>query len=158
MKRIQLLFICVLFALSACNENRIFEEHTDPSGNLEWKKEQEVAFDVTIDDTTLHYNVYTALRFAQGFAFAELPVEIKRIAPSGEEMVDQFSFHPRNSDGSYNGDGAGDIWDLEVLYQSGIKFNELGTYHYTLRHLSDRDLLHMVMEVGLIVDKVPNQP
>jgi gliding motility-associated lipoprotein GldH len=158
MKTRTIVFLALLFTAVACNENRIYERHTDPSGNLEWKKDQVVDFTVDIADPSLTYNVIASLRFAQGFAFAELPIEIKRTSPSGEEVTEQFMFHPRNVDGSYNGEGAGDIWDLEVPYQSNMQFPEAGSYTYEIRHLSDRELLHMVMEVGLIVDKVVSQP
>lgn len=153
MKKTTLIIGFLALVSLACNENRIFESHTDPSGNLEWAREQTVAFSVDIQDASLTYDVLVALRFAQGFAFTSLPVEIKRTAPDGSEEILRHVFQTRNRNGSYNGEGAGDIWDLENVLQPGIKFPQAGTYQYEIRHTMDRDLIHMVMEVGLIVDK-----
>ena len=156
MKRI---FLLPLLAVSmiACNENRIYESHIDPSGNLEWKKDQLVEFEVEIVDNTLHYNEIVALRYAQGYMYTNLPVEIKRIGPDGKEEVFQHNFNVRNTDGKRNGEPAGDIWDLEEMLHENMQFPQKGTYHYSIRHLHERDLLHFVMEVGIIIDKVPIQ-
>ena len=153
MSKYLFLISCLAFFFYACESNKVFEKHTDPSGNLEWTKEEVVEFDVNIEDIDTKYNVILALRYAKGFMYTTLPVEVKRTAPGGEVEVNQHVFNARNDDGTYNGEGAGDIWDLEEVYKDSTRFPEKGTYHYEIRQISKVDKLHMVMEVGLIVEK-----
>jgi len=156
MKRLLILPFIALVIIS-CNENRVYESHIDPSGNLEWKKDQIVEFEVEINDNSIKYNEIVALRYAQGYMFTNLPVEITRIAPDGSEQVTQHNFQVRKEDGTRNGEPAYDIWDLEEVLHENMTFAQTGVYHYKIRHLHDRDLLHYIMEVGLIIDKVNPQ-
>jgi len=151
---IVLLVICIVFI--SCNENRIYEEHIDPSGNLEWNKSEVVTFDVEIIDASIKYDVILALRFATGFRYSTCPITITETTPSGETREYSHEFKTRNDKG-YAGEAAGDIYDLEEIWRSDYIFPEKGTYHYNLRHEISQSRVDMVMEVGMIVDKVVEQ-
>lgn len=148
----KLMSVVLAVSMMSCNENRVFEEHTDPSGNLEWKRDQVIKYDIEIIDTSIKYNIYLALRFANGYAFKICDVEVSETAPDGLRRIEDFRFTTRDEQG-YTGDGAGDIFDLESIWRQSYAFPSPGTYHYEIRHIMPDDLIHMVMEVGLIVDK-----
>lgn len=151
------LLLLALLTLS-CNENRIFDDETDPSGNLEWNRDEVVSFDVEIIDISIKYNLFLTLRHATGFRYRDLAVRVTETAPDGSTQERDFSFNVMNDSG-YNGEVSGDIYDLEVLWLENYIFPVPGIYHYELRHVMADDKVHMVMDVGMMVDKVlPNQP
>lgn len=152
MKHILMAFIAVIL-ISSCNENRIYNEHFDPSGNLEWNRSEIIKHDIEIIDISIKYNLFLTLRFAVGYSFPVCDIIIIETSPSGKVNEYTYRFLTRDEYG-YIGDIAGDIIDHEDLWQENIEFEEAGIYQYELSHDMTDDKIHMVMEVGMMVDKV----
>ena len=70
--------------------------------------------DIEIIDTSIKYNVYLALRYARGYAFPNCDISISETTPSGKTSTSKHRFTTMDSNG-YNGEGAGDIYDLEEI-------------------------------------------
>lgn len=155
MKRIVIASLAVIL-FASCNENRIYNEHFDPSGNLEWNRNEIVKHDIEIIDISSKYNLFLTLRFAVGYSFPVCDIILIETSPSGKVNEYTYRFLTRDEKG-YIGDIAGDIIDLEDLWQEGREFEEAGVYHYELSHDMTDDKIHMVMEVGMMVDKVVSQ-
>ena len=153
-KKLILAFIPMV--ILGCHPNRVFEEHQDPSGNLEWNRNEVIKLDVEINDISIKYDVLLALRFANGYAYSFCNVELKEVSPTGKEQLIKHQFITRD-EGGYTGDGAGDIYDLESILVENRLYEETGIYHYEISHTMSKDKIHMVMEVGMIIEKVPSE-
>lgn len=153
----KLAFTIVLSLLFiACDENVIYEKHIDPSGNLEWNKDEVVKHDIEIIDTSIKYNIDLALRYAVGYAYTECKVIVAEVSPSGVVSESEFTFKTRDDKG-YVGEAGGDIIDLELPWKKEFKYSEKGIYHYEIRQNMQDPKIHMVMEVGMIVEKIPSE-
>lgn len=156
MKKV-ILVISLGWILGSCNENRVFEEHIDPSGNLEWNRKEVIKFDIEIIDTSIKYTMILALRHATGFRFGKMNVQVSETDPDGNTSLSDFVFLTMDEKG-YTGEVSGDIYDLESMWREDHSFSRQGIYHYEIRQTMPDDKIHMVMEVGMIVDKVVSRP
>jgi gliding motility-associated lipoprotein GldH len=142
----------VLLICISCNENRLYEAHIDPEGELEWNRGDALIFDVEIIDTTIKYNQLISFRHAIGYAYSACSLKIVEKAPDGAIVEYHVTLPIADSEG-YKGDCHGDICDLEVSWLEKREFNSTGIYHYEITHEMTEDQIHMVMLVGMILDK-----
>lgn len=150
------ILIFAIIALYSCNENRVFEDHIDPSGNLEWNRDEVIKFDIEIIDISLKYNQFIAFRYALGYRYPTCEMEILEKRPDGSEETHIIQIKVMDDKG-YLGDGSGDIFDIEVPWRKDFSFSTPGTYQYEIKHLMQDEKIHMVMEVGMILDRVKNE-
>ncbi|MEQ8325159.1 MAG: gliding motility lipoprotein GldH [Vicingaceae bacterium] len=151
------LFVLVIstciFSVWSCNPDRIYVSHVDPPGNLEWDKRDALSFDVEIIDTSIKYDLFLAFRHAVGYPFSACSIQIVEKFPDGE-ILEHYLTLKLAENNSYISDCAGDICDLEELWQENRRFEVPGIYHYEITHDMSAEKLQMVMEVGMIVEKV----
>lgn len=141
--------------MTAClPENRVFEEHSKLSPEVEWKREDVKTFEVEITDTTARYEFSIAFRFAEGYPYKDVSVILRETTPLGEESVRKCELIVRTADGEYFGKPGYDIWDSTHLLDEKRQYHEPGVYTYTIEHAMLKDPLPLAMEIGIIVDKV----
>jgi gliding motility-associated lipoprotein GldH len=143
--------IIILFFVS-CSSDNIFEKHEKMDGN-KWLKSKVLTFEVPIEDTSSVYNISLAIRHAEYYPFANILIGINQITPSGEERYKDFDLKLRNADGSFIGDGSGDIWDTELLVYDKISFNTKGIYKFMVENHMPNVETEGIMEVGFLVVK-----
>ena len=143
-----ILYSATAFFMLACNQNIVYEEHISPPGNLEWKRDDAIKFDIDIVDTSIKYNEYITFRHATGYAFSACSLRIAEKLPNGEELIHHLTLKTADSQG-YLSDCSGDICDLEELWREKWKFGMPGTYHYEISHEMTNDKVQMVMDVGM---------
>lgn len=144
----------LLITLVSCQpEGRIYSEHKELSPDLEWKKEDQREFKVSIPDTSKNYNLSIAFRYASGFQYDKAKVRVTEINPEGVASVYQYDLKVRDKNGDYIGEPGLDIWDSEHLVEEGRSYDQKGNYTYIIEHVMPQDPLHFAMEIGLIVDE-----
>ena len=153
-KHLPIIFSLVFFFIS-CNENRLYDSHVAPPGDLEWNRSDELSFDIEIIDTSIKYNQYISFRHAIGYAYSACSLKIIERAPDGA-IVEYHTALPIADTDGYKGDCHGDICDLEICWLEKRTFNSTGTYHYEISHEMTEDQIHMVMLVGMMLDKSVN--
>ena len=149
------IILSLSFLIISCNENRLYESHIDPSGNLEWNRDDILTYDIEIIDRSIKYNQYIAFRHAVGYAYSACSLKIIEKKPNGELVEYHTILTTADSEG-YISDCNGDICDLESLWLENREFESTGIYHYEVTHEMTKDKIHMVMEVGMILDKASN--
>ncbi len=142
-----------LCLLVACHPNRVFEQHTKMD-DLAWKQENVISFQVNIEDNSTPYNFLVAIRHASGFPYQNLLLTFSRTTPSGKKETQEHELRLADENGDYLGDGMGDFWDFSFPLETGKMLEETGMYTLELKHDMPRDPLPLIMEVGLIVEKV----
>ncbi|MBN2664819.1 MAG: hypothetical protein JXR68_14310 [Bacteroidales bacterium] len=148
------LFI-LLFFVTSCNENRVFEKHRKNFTDYRWQSSNICEFSPVIEDTTLDYQIYFAFRHIYGFQFKSISINIEMTTPSGKITSKDYVIDVFGTGNEYLSECAGDYCDLETLIEDNYKFEETGTYTFKIKHLMENDPIPNVMEVGLIIDKIP---
>lgn len=155
MKNLPALLLALTLFLTACTpSNVIYEEHKQLSPELEWKKADARTFDVEISDNSKAYDVKLAFRYATGFQFKNLKLNVIETTPSGETKTHAVTLTVINDKGDYIGEPGLDIWDSTHPFLNSVNFTQTGIYSYTIQHDMPQDALQMAMEVGLIVEAV----
>jgi gliding motility-associated lipoprotein GldH len=151
MKKLWMLLL-LLPALAGCDSSKVFQRFEDIPNN-KWSREQPVTFEVNIEDASVNYNVDLAIRHTTYYLWADLMVNLTSTYPSGEERTKDFDFFLKESDGSFKGEGAGDLWDITFPMMENIKFPESGTYKFKVSNIMPIPETDDIMQVGLVVKK-----
>ena len=146
----------LLFLLftTLCSCDRIYEKHYPLGDTLYWIRNDTLEFDVNIDHPDQFYDVIVGVRHAELYPFESIIVNLQCTNPSGKEIHITKDLSLVGEDGKFNGDAIGDIWDKEIMFKKKEKFQEKGKHLFRLTHQMATDTLPMVMEVGLIVERV----
>lgn len=152
MARYKYLVFLFLLILSACTNNKIFEKYIKTGNNI-WKRDDIKKFEVPIEDTLSLYDVTIAIRHSSYYAFANIKVNLTISYPSGDMRTKEFNIFVRNEDGSFKGDGAGDLWDVAYPALQGVSFPFKGTYVFEIQNVMPLMETPDIMDVGLIVRK-----
>ncbi len=147
------LYFCLalLMFFSACSSDKIFEKHKRfPDNN--WSRHESLRFDVNIPDKG-SYDIYVAIRHASHYPFANVNIGLTIETPSGTERFMKHQLMVRHEDGSFKGDGLGDIWDNQIMVFENYLLSEAGTYVFTVENLMHLVELRGIMAVGIVVKR-----
>lgn len=152
------IFLCAIIValLTSCSKNKVFEKYIRIE-NYKWKRDKLVTFDVDIKDVKTNYDVTLALRHTTYYAFANIRVNVTITYPGGDIRTKDYNIFVRNTDGSFKGDGAGDLWDITYPVFTDITFSETGIYKFEVQNVMPLTELPDIMDVGLIVRKAENK-
>lgn len=154
MKIKQIFFISsLILSISACNSNKIIDEHKDLSPNIEWEKDLVINWSVDVKDATVPYDMYLALRFISGIPYNDVKVKIETTSPSGLVDVDTCAIKVKDDKDLLLGDCLGDYCDLTVPFKMKNTFTEAGTYTFKASQIMPFPIITHVMELGLIIEK-----
>lgn len=153
MKKIAFTLLIGLSLMSCSSNNRIYSENKELSPQMEWLKKDVRTFDVSIENTENVYDLSLSFRYAEGFPYNEMKVNVIETSPSGKETAKEYDLKVREENGEYIGEVALDIWDSEHLIEANKKYAEKGKYSYKIEHTMPKDPVQMVMEIGVILDK-----
>ena len=146
--------LLLLFALSSCDKNRVFEKNKDFKDNT-WAIADIQEFKFEIKDTAPKYAIYFNIRNAIFYEYYNLYLKHTLIGPDGKEISTNLHelFLMDKKTGEPLGDGAGDIFDHQVLALKNQTFTQPGTYTIKLQQYMRRDPLPGIMAVGVRVEK-----
>jgi gliding motility-associated lipoprotein GldH len=148
-----LFFFSSLFLLLSCEDNHIYEKYKSiPS--YTWNYAYSVPFEFNIKDTSAYYNIYLNFRNAGTYLYSNIWITAIRQDANGTISKKRYEFILANPDGSWIGNGLGDIIDNHFLMEERVKFTQLGDYRYSFHHEMRTDNLPSVMDIGLEVEKV----
>ncbi len=146
------LLLLMIFFISSCDKQRVFEENTPIPDNI-WKVDQPIRFEVNIDDTLSGNNFYMNIRHAEGYPFSNLFVFLKTEFPNGKAARDTIEFLLQSPDGKWSGSGLGDLWDSQILFKQNIRFPLKGKYTFTIEQAMRQPAVPMIMEIGMRIEK-----
>jgi gliding motility-associated lipoprotein GldH len=151
----KLLIISVLsvFLFLSCNQRQVYEKYKKIPDYI-WNLHYQVPFEFDIKDTSAIYNVYVNIRNASIYPFSNLWLYVDKQDPRGVQIRSRYEFVLANPDGSWKGDGLGDIFDNHMLLEERVHFTMAGTYTYTFQQSMRMDNLPAIMDIGLEIEKV----
>jgi gliding motility-associated lipoprotein GldH len=144
----------LLFTLLLTSCDRVYREYDkDSFPTYTWQNGQEVIFNPAIEDVTKSYELVLGLRHVYGLKIRTLAINVRQISPSGKESSKEYQLKLIDDRVEYIGSCGGDLCDIEVAVESGVKFDEAGKYKYIVTHNMPLDRIPGIMEVGLIINK-----
>ncbi len=147
-----IIFILMIVVLMSCN--RIYREYDKESfPNYIWENGQKITFKPTIKDVTKSYQIVLGLRHVYGLKLRTLAINVEQISPSGKTITKEHQLTLIDDRGEYISSCGGDLCDIEVAVESGVKFQEAGEYTFIITHNMPLDRLPGIMEVGLIINE-----
>jgi len=149
------LLLLFIFALqfSGCKP-ALYKHFIDIPKNV-WQKDNTVMFKVKMEQPLEVADVRLAIRYVEGYFYDHLKVKAIRTSPSNKKIEKNIRLKMMDADGEYQGEGMGDLWDLEESLTDGFEhFEETGTYQYEFLQIMKDDEFPLVVEVGLIVESI----
>jgi gliding motility-associated lipoprotein GldH len=144
--------ILILF-FSSCEDGHVYEKYKKIP-NYNWNYNESIPFEFSIDDTNALYNIYLNIRNAGIYPYSNIWIVATRQDATGQITKKRYEFILANPDGSWTGNGLGDIIDNRYILEERVKLRHTGEYRYSFHHEMRTDNLPAIMDVGLEVEKV----
>ena len=137
--------------LTACTQKEIsFESHSFP--NAGWDMRQGVPFKVSIQDTSIIYDITVEFRHNDQYPYRNIWLFVDYETPSGIVRTDTLGDYLADTYGKWLGKGIS-LYSFPFTYQENIQYPDTGTYIYTIRHGMRSDVLTGVSDIGLRISK-----
>lgn len=162
MKKLLLLFVIGSVLFSCKDETRLYEKNVIIENN-EWKRDQSVAFDFEVSDTSQKYNILANVRSASTYPYYNLFLKVELVSPEGviilNDIKEGYLFNPTTGKpfgqtNSFLGISLGDLYDQRIMLNQSYKFIIPGKYKLRLSHyMRDLDPVKDIMAVGYRIEK-----
>ncbi len=152
MKYFLSLLVIVCLAFTSCDDTRMFEENQEIPGG-DWDISERVVFDFDVPDTTTFYNFYFNVRNTDDYPFSNLYVFSHITFPNGKTGTDTIELPLTNPDGSWIGNGQGDIHDCQLIFRKNVRFPVAGKYHMEIEQAMRMEKLPGVKDVGIRIER-----
>ncbi|MDP5044591.1 MAG: gliding motility lipoprotein GldH [Leeuwenhoekiella sp.] len=143
--------LLILICFSACDEKAVFHEYKSLPDY--WESDAAVVFKVNKLDSLINYNLFITLRNTNEYAFSNLFLISELQFPNGKTITDTLEYKMARPDGSWLGEGFGDLKENKLWYKENFRFTEAGEYQFRLKQAMRRNgSVNPVQELGGIVD------
>jgi gliding motility-associated lipoprotein GldH len=93
------------------------------------------------------------VRHADGYMFSNIYLFVTTTYPDGNVKTDTMEVMLANPKGEWQGDGAGDIFDLKVPIKKNVRFPLSGHYKFEFTQAMQADPLPLIMDFGFEIKK-----
>lgn len=147
---ISLVFFALL--LSSCNKNIVYSKYQTFENN-EWYAKDKAVFEIDITDTQTLNNISLMVRHADAYPYNNLFLFVTTSYPDGKILKDTMEVVLANSNGEWQGSGAGDIFDFKVPIKKNVRFPISGHYRFEFEQAMRVDPLPLLMDFGFEIEK-----
>ena len=159
MNRLLALLLLVSFFVS-CESNTVFTESKAMDGY--WGQEV-VEFSLPQLDSLKNYNLFVNIRNTNEYKYNNIFLIVSINFPHGKIVTDTLEYRMANPDGTWMGQGIGDMKENKLWYKENVRFFEKGTYNITVEQAM-RDngevegvkKLEGITDVGVTIEEAPN--
>lgn len=145
-------FIMVLFS---CNNTYVFQQYQEIKDE-KWHFKDDYYFKFDIKNTDIPYNIYFYLRNNGSYKASNIWVNFRKKSPERIESSKIYEFTLASQDGSWTGNGLGDVINHKFIIDQNIKFDQPGTYTIFVNHEMRDDIVENIINIGIGVEKVEN--
>jgi gliding motility-associated lipoprotein GldH len=93
------------------------------------------------------------VRNADGYPYGNLYLFVHSTFPDGRKITDTLECTLADANGKWLGDGAGDIYDNQILFKRNVRFRQSGTYIFELEQAMRLEKLPLLMDVGIRIER-----
>ncbi len=152
MKRFYFVLSLFIIMFTACDVNRIFENH-ESIPEYVWDKKDAMEYTVSIPSSTQAYNILIAVRHASFYSYSDVPIIFSCTGPAGEEFMEPIVLQLSDENKDWLAECMGQICDLEIEVKKNIIFSNEGDYNFQIQLNTQDQKVAAIMEIGLIVEK-----
>ena len=150
MKRTFFWIIGVLLVMAGCR-SRGFDERKVIT-NCAWDMEEQVPFDVTVNDTTTNYVFGISMRHEENYRYSNLYVFLHTTMPNGNRTHDTIECVLATPEGRWVGKSSGSMRDLRIPLNPSLRFPLTGTYHFEIEQAMREPVLHGISDIGIYIE------
>jgi gliding motility-associated lipoprotein GldH len=147
-----LLMLTVAMALTACDQDKFFDESLSLSGD-QWPKDEALSFAINIDDTVSPYRFHINVRNSTKYSYNNIYFFLTTEYPGGGFSQDTIECQLAAKSGNWLGKGTGSYRDNRIFIRKNIIFPRKGIYTLRLRQAMREDVLHGISEAGVRLEK-----
>ncbi|MCG2417620.1 gliding motility lipoprotein GldH [Aequorivita sp. F47161] len=129
MNKVLAFFLITIFFVS-CESNTVYSEIRAMDDH--WGAEEVVAFTLPQLDSLKQYNLFVNIRNTNEYKFNNLFLIVSMNFPHGKTVTDTLEYRMANPDGSWIGQGIGDVKENKLWYKENVRFLEPGNYTVTI--------------------------
>lgn len=119
------LFLTVVMLVS-CESNTVFSDSQAMDGH--WGADEVVQFKLPQLDSLKKYNLFLNIRNTNEYRYNNLFLIVNMTFPHGKTVTDTLEYRMANPDGSWMGQGIGNIKENKLWYKENVQFFEDGIY------------------------------
>ncbi|HBL79631.1 MAG TPA: gliding motility lipoprotein GldH [Aequorivita sp.] len=125
MNRLMALFLTVVMLVS-CESNTVFSDSQAMDGH--WGADEVVQFKLPQLDSLKKYNLFLNIRNTNEYRYNNLFLIVNMTFPHGKTVTDTLEYRMAQPDGSWMGQGIGNIKENKLWYKENVQFFEDGIY------------------------------
>lgn len=144
--------LLLLAGVSACQENRVFEQNQVVGPEWAWGEARR--FDVNIRDTASLYNLFINARHTERYAYANCWLSIQTIGPLGDTLRSRVELRLAEADGTWRGECNTAMCLQRELIGPGQRFPRPGTYTFLLEQDMRENPLPGMQDIGIRLEKL----
>ena len=152
-------FSFFLILIYSCDSKTIISMNKELPGV--WKKEEIVTFNLPELDSLKGYNLFINLRNTNDYKFNNIYLIVVMNSPYGRVVTDTLEYQMAKPDGTWLGNGIGNVKENKLWYKEHIFLNEKGTYTVSISQamrnngtVSGVKNLEGIIDVGFSVEKI----
>lgn len=97
-----------------------------------WGAEEVVAFKLPQLDSLKKYNLFVNIRNTNEYKYNNLFLIVSMEFPHGKTVTDTLEYRMANPDGTWMGQGIGDVKENKLWYKEQVQFFEEGIYEINI--------------------------
>lgn len=110
----------------SCDSNIVFSDTKSLDGH--WGATEVVEFKIPEMDSLKNYNLFLNIRNTNEYRYNNLFLIVSMEFPHGKTVTDTLEYKMANPDGSWLGQGIGNIKENKLWYKEHVRFSEEGNY------------------------------
>lgn len=161
MDKIVVFFLFAVLFVS-CDSKTVFSETRAMDGY--WGQDETVAFKIPQLDSLKKYNLFLNVRNTNNYKFNNIFLIVSMHFPHGKTITDTLEYRMANPDGSWMGQGIGNVKENKLWYKENVSFFENGSYTITIGQAMRNNgsvegvtRLEGISDVGFSVEEAPKQ-
>ncbi len=146
----------------SCESNTVFSETRAMDNH--WGAQEVVAFKLPQLDSLKKYNLFINLRNTNEYKFNNVYLIVSMQFPHGKTITDTLEYRMANPDGSWMGQGIGNVKENKLWYKENVSFSETGNYTVNIGHAmrNNGDVegvtkLEGITDVGFSIEETTKQ-
>ncbi|WP_026451181.1 gliding motility lipoprotein GldH [Aequorivita capsosiphonis] len=125
MNKLVVLFI-VAVTFTSCESDIVFSDTKSMDGH--WGATEVAEFKLPEMDSLKRYNLFLNIRNTNEYKFNNIFLIVSMNFPHGKTVTDTLEYRMANPDGTWLGQGIGDVKENKLWYKEHVQFSEDGNY------------------------------
>ncbi len=152
MKYYKTIILLLLFLVTACEKEKIYEEYHQMK-NQSWNKFSLLKFDFQVDNINNEYNMYFAVRLTNSFQDKELSFNAELFTPCGEQRLREISIDIIKQSDNNQLTGKTDFTEIIYPLYNNFKFDKKGSCLLEIQNSMEKYETPGIYQIGLIVER-----